>query len=316
MSPLKMNPSTKATIALLLVTAIWGATFPLIHNAVAHVTPNLFVGVRFLLSALFLIPLVKSALKKTNKRLLLHGIFLGMTYSAAIVAQTTGLQTVPSSRAAFITGLSVVLVPLLTPLFKLGKLHRLDIVCSLICLVGLYVLTGANLSGLSKGDLWVFVCAILFAINISYLQRVALQLKNYHAIAFYMILFAAPLPLAFSIGTDIKTLLYPNALFGLLFCAFAATSVALFLQTKYQPYTTASKAAIIYSLEPIFASLFAFFINREPITLPTIIGGVIILFSLMLPALLQVWRKQLEEEETLKTHCQKASLTHSTDVFP
>jgi drug/metabolite transporter (DMT)-like permease len=286
-----MNPSTKANCYLFFISALWGATFPLVHNAVAHINPNLFVGARFLLGALLLIPLVKFSLKATNKQLLLHSILLGTISSGAYLTQTIGLQTIASGRAAFITGSSVVLVPLLTPLFKLGKLSLLDILYSIICLAGLYILTGTNLHGLSTGDLWVLTCAILFAISISYLQYVAIKFKNHQALAFYMILFTAPLPLAFSFGTDFKTLFNSSTLIGLLFCAIAATSVALYLQTKYQPYTTAAKAALIYSLEPVFACVFAFFINHEDITPAMVIGGSIILLSLMLPALLQLWRR-------------------------
>lgn len=284
---MKITSATKANLLLIFITAIWGATFPLIRNAVAHVDPYLFVGIRFTLGALLLLPFIRLA--KNNYRLLLIGsIFLGVINSAAYTAQTIGLQTIHSSRAAFINGLSVILVPLLMPLFKLGKPNRTDLICSVICLVGLYILTGANLDAVTKGDLWVLLGAVLFAIAIGYLQHLSTHVKDYKSIAFYQVLFTAPLPLLFSFKANFAAILVPNVIIGILFCAIAATSLAFLIQAKYQPFTTAPKAALIYSLEPVFACIFGFLINGEAITRNIIIGGILILLSLMLPALLQI----------------------------
>jgi drug/metabolite transporter (DMT)-like permease len=121
------------------------------------------------------------------------------------------------------------------------------------------------------------------------LHHIAHKYNDHKALAFYQILCTAPLPLLFSwqLGfPHVQALLYPSVIIGILFCAIFATSLALFLQTKYQPFTTAPKAAIIYSLEPVFASLFGFLINGEAITSPVIIGGALILLSLTLPPLL------------------------------
>lgn len=288
-----MNPTTKANCYLLFVTALWGITFPIIHNAVVLLNPFLFVGLRFTLAALFLLPLAWPALRKNGGKLLLGGIILGIINSAAYTSQTIGLQTIHSSRAAFITGLCVVLIPLLNPLFKLGKPSALDMLCSLLCLLGLYVLTGADFHAITTGDKWVLLCAVLFAIDISYLQKLSLRFNDHRTLAFYLILFTAPLPFLFSFHTDWHAVLYPSVLFGILFCAIAATSLALFLQAKYQPFTTAPKAALIYSLEPVFASIFGFVINGEPLTHKTYMGGLLILLSLMLPALLQLYKKAI-----------------------
>jgi drug/metabolite transporter (DMT)-like permease len=286
-----MSPTRKAHAYLILVTAIWGATFPFIRNAVAHVDPFLFVGIRFLLGALLLAPLLWTSLKIRSSKLLIGTIVLGLLNGIAYVAQTIGLQTVPSSRAAFITGLSVVLVPLFTPFFKLGKPNTVDLICSLICLAGLYILTGANFNAVTHGDWWVLLGAVFFACSISYLQSLSLHINNHKAIAFYQVLFTVPLPLLFTFHANYSALFYPSTIIGILFCALAATSLAFFLQAKYQPLTTAPKAALIYSLEPVFASVFGLLINGEPITRAVVFGGILILLSLMLPALLQLWRR-------------------------
>jgi len=287
-----MKATTTATLYLFLVTVIWGLTFPLVHNAVAHIDPFLFVFLRFLLGAITLLPLVWVSIKKTETKLLMGSIILGIVNSAAYTTQTISLQTESAARVAFITGLCVILVPFFMPLFKLGKPRLLEIICALICLIGLYILTGANINNISVGDMWSLLCAFLFATAITYLQRLSLQVKNHKPLAFYQILFTAPLPLLFSLHANYTVILRPSVIIALLFCAIAATSIAIYLQSKYQHFVSAPKAVLIYSLEPVFASVFGVILSDEILTREIIIGGLLILFSLALSPLLQLWQRK------------------------
>lgn len=284
----------KPTFYLFLVTAIWGVTFPLTHNAVKYIDPFLFVFLRFSLGALLLLPVVWNTLKQSKYQLLKGSIILGIINSAAYTTQTIGLQTVSSARVAFITGLCVILVPFLMPIFKLGNPKSLEISCALICFCGIYILTGADISNISIGDIWSLLCAILFAIAITYLQYLSLKLKNHKPLAFYQILFTAPIPLLFTSNTNYHSLLYPSVIIAVLFCAMFATSIALYLQAKYQHQTTAPKAVLIYSLEPVFAGLFGFLFNGEAITKNVVLGGLLIMLSLTLSPLLQLQRRKLK----------------------
>lgn len=213
------------------------------------------------------------------------GIILGFLNSAAYVLQTTALQTISSSRSAFITGICVIIIPFIAPLFKLGKPRAIDILCAFICFTGLYLLTGSSLKNISIGDVWGILGAVIFAFSILYLQYCSLRVEHYKALTFYQIFFTAPFPLIFAWHTNWNNLLFPSVIAGILFCAIAATSVALYIQTKYQRYTTPAKAAVIYSLEPVFASVFAFLMNGEVITSHVMEGGLLIFVSLILPAI-------------------------------
>jgi drug/metabolite transporter (DMT)-like permease len=286
-----MQTSTKANLYLVLVTAIWGLTFPLIRNAVAHIGPLAFVCVRFAIAALTLLPLVWRSLNKTTLNILFCSLVLGLLNSGSYITQTIGLQTISSARAAFITGVGVIIVPFLMPLFRLGKPTILEIACSAICFLGLYILTGAHFTQISTGDKWVLLCALCWALSLSFLQRISVQIKEYKLLTFYPILFTGPFAYIFSGEIHYRSLLYPSVIIGILFCAIMATSVAIFLQTKYQKFTTASKAALIFTLEPLFASIFGYIVNGEGITHNTFVGGILILFSLMLPELLKLWKK-------------------------
>lgn len=286
-----MKLSSKANLYLALATLMWGITFPITRNALTEVDPFVFVSVRFVIATLVLLPMAYTLFYKTTKPMLLGCLIIGMLNAAAYLCQTIGLETVSSARAAFITGASVILVPFLSPLFGLGKPSVLDIVCALIGFLGLYVLTGMNHFHLSSGDLWVFVGALSFSIEITYLQRLTQAIEHYKLLAFYQLLFTVPFVALLAEGHNFGFVFQPKALIGILFCAVFATSLAFYLQNKYQKFTSAPKAALIFALEPVFASIFGFLINRELLAKSTIYGGMLLLFSLALPSLVSLLRE-------------------------
>lgn len=284
----------QANLYLLFITMIWGLTFPLIRNAMFNIDPNLFVAIRFLLASLLLLPFVLTKLKNTNKDIIISSLIMGLLNGVTYISQTTGLKTIPASRSAFITGLSVILVPLFAPFFKLGSLKIIDLICSVICVLGLYILTGADLKNINVGDQWTILCAISCSLQIVYLQYCIPRINNYEILTFYQLLFTAPLAVVFAPFANYHDLFYPNVLLALLFCAIFATIIAYLIQAKYQRYTTAAKAALIFALEPVFASFFGFFINGEIVTKYIIIGGILVLISLIIPSFIELVKKNSE----------------------
>ncbi|MDQ8039296.1 MAG: DMT family transporter [Rickettsiella sp.] len=283
-----MKLSSKANLYLSLATLMWGITFPLIRNALTEVDPFVFVSVRFVVATLVLLPMICTLFYKTTKAILLGSLIIGMLNAAAYLCQTIGLETVSSARAAFITGSSVIFVPFIAPLFKLDKPGSLDFLCALIGFSGLYVLTDLHHIQLSSGDLWVFFGAISFSLQIAYLQRLTQAIQDYKLLAFYQIFFTIPFVSVLTKGHDFSSIFQPKAMFVILFCAIFATSLTYYLQNKYQKFTSAPKAALIFALEPVFASLFGFFINHELLSKATIYGGLLLLLSLVLPSLISI----------------------------
>lgn len=262
---------------LLFVTLCWGISFPLVGNSVGTVDPSVFVMVRFFLAAIILLPFVFSEIKRSSKNVLEAGMIIGAMNVVVYISQTIGLQTVTSAGAAFITGISVVIVPFILPFFALGKPSRKDIVCSFLCLFGLFFLVGGSFSHLNVGAAWVLLCAVFVAITIVYLQKVSSVLSSLSLLAFYQIFFTGVFSIPFTLGKSFLPLLtYPVAV-AIMFCAFFATTIALLLQTKFQHYTTANRAAMIFCFEPIFGSLFGYLINDEKIGWSVLIGGACIL---------------------------------------
>ena len=283
-----MKLSSKANFYLILATLMWGITFPLTRNALTEVDPFVFVSLRFAIATLFLLPTVWLLFKKTTRTILLGSLIIGGLNAAAYLCQTIGLETVHSARAAFITGASVIFVPFLAPLFKLEKPSNVDLLCAGIGFIGLYVLMDIRHLYLGHGDLWVFLGAIFFSLQITYLQRINLLISDYQLLAFYQLFFTVPFVFLFTKGHSFSAALQPQALIGILFCAVFATSLAYYLQNKYQKFTSAPKAALIFTLEPVFASLFGVLINHETLAKTTIVGGSLLLLSLILPSIVNM----------------------------
>jgi drug/metabolite transporter (DMT)-like permease len=284
-----INRQTKAHAFLLLATLFWGATFTLIKDAIQVIDPNTFVLVRFGLAALILFIVFFPFLKQTTKPLLKASLVLGLLNGAGYLLQTLSLQDLTAARCAFMTGSSVMFVPFLAWLFDLDTLRWQDLTAALISLLGLFILTGAHLKGWSRGDLWVLISALAFAGAIVYLQRLLLRTElNYRLICFYQILFTLIIPLLlWHRHANYPALLHFNVAAAVIFCAICATVLPFFWQTRYQCDTTASKAVVIYALEPVFATLFGLILANESLSRNLVLGGSVMLLGMMFTELLK-----------------------------
>lgn len=278
----------KPEFYLLVVTAVWGLTFPLIGTAVKSMDPVDFVFLRFFIAAAIILPFVWNDLKYTTRDTLKYGFILGVLNLLVYSLQSIGLTTIGSAESAFLTAVNVILVPFFLLFFKGQGIKILDFVCSGICLLGLYILTGAHFHHLNMGELYTLLGAVFVALSVIAVQFAANKMHKFHLLVFYQILFTALGALPFSLNNQIKMVFTQQIIFSLLFCAVLATVVVLYMQLKFQKFTTASKAALIYSAEPLFACVFAWLINHETITLQTIVGGAIIFVSMIFPDLLKI----------------------------
>lgn len=273
---------------------MWGVTFPLIRNALHEVDAVTFVFLRFMLAALVLLPFISHLLKKTSPALLWGGLLIGFFNAVAYLSQTIGLQTVSSARAAFITGASVIWVPLFAPFFCLTRPAILDFICAGLGFLGLYILTGPGQSSFTSGDLWIILTSLSFALQILFLQRLNQTITHYPLFTFYQILFTLPYVMLGLQHPTFAAALQPAALTGILFCAIFATSLAYYLQNKYQKHSSAPKAALIYALEPVFASAFGLALNNESLSKEIYYGGSILLLSLFLPSLFYLLKQHTD----------------------
>jgi drug/metabolite transporter (DMT)-like permease len=284
-----VSPRLRADLALVVVTLLWGITFPLIRSALADLDPYQFVGWRFLIATVAFLPLVLAhpASRRGLGRAFLPGLLLGSLAWTSYISQTIGLQTIPAGRAAFITGLSVILVPLLSPVFRAGQPRPIELVAAAVATAGLYLLTvnsgdGSAGSWLSVGDLWILVCASSYAIYIHVLQILLRRNYNENSLAFTQVLgigvFAVSI--LFARG-EVRIVMSQAVLVALAVCALLATVGTFWLQTRYQGRSTPQRVALIFALEPVFATLFAYLLLGETLSGRGAFGAAVILFSVV-----------------------------------
>ncbi|MBL0387133.1 DMT family transporter [Tumebacillus sp. ITR2] len=282
-----MKKSFLADLILLGVTFVWGATFVLVKEAINTMPPFTFLAVRFLFAALvlflFMFFFARDSLKGMDRRLWISGAILGLWLFAGYAFQTFGLEFTTSSKAGFITGLSVVFVPFLS-LWLLGqKLKRNALLGSGVATIGLALLSLTRDLSVNFGDLLVFLCAISYGLQIVLVGRYA---PRYHAfsLALLQIFFCGVFNLIGSfLFEDVSVIVSPAVLFdpwvlwGLLICSVLATAVAFVAQNQFQKFTTPTRTALIFATEPVFAAITAYFWAGERLDVQQIIGCLMIL---------------------------------------
>jgi drug/metabolite transporter (DMT)-like permease len=283
----------RADFFLFIVALIWGATFPLTTAALNEISPYLLVTFRFGFAALFLLIWVFPKLKHTDTKVLFSGMILGCLNAGVYLLQTTGMRHVDADTAAFIASMGVVFVPLISPFLKLNKVKRIEIAGTLICLVGLYVLTGADFKHFTFDELLILLAGFFWAASVCYVQKVTPKIKQLDLLAFYQIVFILPTAAALSTIDYHLGPISPILVITILYTSLLATVAVFLIQVRYQKETTATHAAIIYSLEPVLASFIAIYVNDEALTTRVIYGGGIILASIFMIELIPQINKRI-----------------------
>ncbi len=272
----------QADLTLAGVTLIWGSTFVVVQNALDAVNPLTFVAWRFILAALVLGGLFHRRMRKLTRADLWAGGWLGAFLAGGYIFQTIGLQTTTASKAAFITGLSVVMVPVLATFWLRKPPGRAPIVGIVLATVGLAVLTLNRDLSIQSGDLWVLACALMFALHIvgvshfsPYHDTIRLTVVQIGAVA---VLGTAS---AFAFERPTLALSAP-AWVAIAFTGVAATALVFSLQVHVQRFTTPTHTALLFSLEPVFAAFFGWWLAgetlgpREWVGCGLILGGMLV----------------------------------------
>lgn len=279
---LKLNKSQWADFLLLLVTLVWGSTFVIVKWAIEDLPPFPFLAIRFALAFISLLPFLWFQKAHISKGTLLKGAALGVFLFSGYAWQTVGLQYTTASNAGFITGLSVVFVPALV-IVTTRKLPSPGLLLGILCaLVGLAFLSLGDRFQLNKGDLMILACAISFALHIFLVGRYAPQ-TNATVLASVQIFTVSILSYFFSFLLPQPSLYFSStAWIALLVTAVPATSLAFFAQTKMQQFTTPTHTALIFSMEPVFAAISAFFFAGEILTTKGLIGAGLVLAGMLI----------------------------------
>lgn len=265
---------------LLLVTLVWGTTFPLLKNAAQHLSGLEVSVLRFLVAAICMLPFALKASRAAWR----DGAWLGGVALISYVSQAYGLEFISSNRSAFLTSLNVLLVPVLG--WLLGGMLSLQLVlaAALACAgIGLMSWEGG---GHWLGDGATLLSALAYAAYVLLLARLAQRhaARTLAATQIVMMALFGVLILPFEGAAQLSSLAarLPPALPSVLYLGLVATAAMLFLQAIGQQRVSATKAALIFALEPAFAALFAWLWLGEQLSQRAALGGAIVVLAVLL----------------------------------
>ena len=266
--------------ALLLVSASWGLAFVVMKDAIERQSVNSFLFTRFLVAVIAMFLLKPTVIQSINREVLRKGFIAGLFLAAGYILQTLGLALTGAAVTGFITGLYVVATPVIAALVLGVRITAFTWGCVLLATVGLALLSlkGWNLG---YGEFLVFLCAIAFAAHIIALSKWSNGLDVYAM----TIVQLATCALATGFISLIQGYEAPpdsNGWYVVLFTAIICTAVAFVVQTWSQAHMSATKVAVILTMEVVFAALFAVVFGGESLSLRTLFGGVLVFAAMFM----------------------------------
>ena len=277
------SSSIIASIALVAVCAVWGSTFLIVQNAVSRMPVMDFLAVRFTVATLVMFALRPTCLRGMTMQGLRRGAGLGAVLGAGYITQTYGLRFASATVSGFITGMFVVLTPVISWLILGKKINRNTILAVVLATVGLALLSLHGWSA-GTGELLTLACAVFFAVHIVGLGEWSAKYDPY-GFALLQIATVAVIALAVALPGGIK--LPPDAsTWGTVgITAVFATAMAFVVQTWTQSLVPAVTAAIIMTMEPVFAGIFGVFFGKNHLTAQIILGAVCVLAAMLIVAI-------------------------------
>lgn len=273
-----MRHQAIATLAILGVTAIWGSTFFVIKDAVTLVDPIDFLAVRFAIAAAIPAAIFHQRLRRLTPRQWSIGLALGGLYGLAQIVQTIGLQSTSASVSGFITGMYVVLTPIILWIGFRARLNRTTWVAVALAMTGLAVLSLTGVGQGGVGEALTLIGATLYALHIVMLDKRsrsmdAISLAITQLIGVALVCGFLGLPGAYRIPPE------PTVWGAILYTAIVAGVVTMLAQSWAQRHITPTRVALLMTFEPVFASAFAVGFGGELLTLRLVIGGALILLA-------------------------------------
>jgi drug/metabolite transporter (DMT)-like permease len=297
-----MSQKLQAHLLLLAVVVVWGSTFVLVKDALADISPLLFNFVRMALATVCLALLYRKHLRRLTRPILLGGAIAGFFLGLGYQFQTAGLALTTPSKSAFLTGLTVVIVPLLSVIPALrapGSARPGWNACvgAAVALAGIALLTAPGLfsgnasltsSGINLGDLLTLACAVAFALHLLALAHLANRI-HFEQLALLQIGFAAVFMAVSSPLLEHPRLhLTVRLVVALLVVSVLATAAAFTTQSWAQQHLAATHAALILSAEPLFAWLTSLVFLHQGLNGPQLWGAALIMAGIALTEIFTV----------------------------
>lgn len=277
-----MKRYLKGDLLLLVVTISWGISFILIKKVLDILPTYSFLAIRFFIAFTISSLVFYKNMIKINKNTIKYGAMIGFILFLGFTLQTLGLNYTTASKSAFITGFSVVLVPIISSIF-LKKIPKKSAILGVImALVGLGFLTLKGKFVLNIGDLYTLISAFFFAIHIIIVGKYTVTVDS---ISLAIIQIGMVGILSFIMSLIFEKPVVPseiNVWTNILILSLACTSGAYIIQNVAQKYTTPTHTALIYTGEPVFAAIFAYVISGEVLDYKGMFGAVLVLIGMII----------------------------------
>jgi drug/metabolite transporter (DMT)-like permease len=275
----------RADLALAANALIWGATFVTVKEALGDVSTLLFLALRFSLATVALAIAFRPLPAKFSRgrRVLGGGLIAGLFLFAGYFFQTVGLRYTTPSKSAFITGMSIVLVPVFAALLERKVPQAAEVFGIVVAGGGMALLTlDTRTLSLTRGDLLTLCCAIAFAVHIVAVGHYAPRL-GFQALTLMQVATAAALSLGTFWWVETPVIRWrPGVIAAIVITGLFATALAFAIQAWAQQYTSATHAALIFALEPVFAWATSFVLTGEVLSFRAASGAVLILCGILL----------------------------------
>lgn len=276
---------TRAEVYLLGATVIWSGTFAIVKEALSYSSPLLFVGLRFMLAAVVLGLLFWKTIRTIDRQALIDGSVLGLLLGIGFAGQTIGLEYTLATKSGFITGMTVIFTPAFQMAIEQRAPRGANLVGVALVVGGLYFLTSPSGQQFNLGDGLTLGAAVVFGLYMVVLDVYSKRNNTIHLV-FVQIAVTALLSLGGSAAGETMFFVPTTGLLGTFaYTAILATLLTTWVQTRYQQYTTPTRAALIFSLEPALAALISWWLLGEVVGSLGILGGGLIVGGILVSEL-------------------------------
>lgn len=293
-----MKQQYRAELLLLLITFIWGGTFSIVKTALENASPLIFLGIRFGISTILYFFFFPYSVKDFDRQTLKHGFVIAFFLFAGFAFQTVGLKYTTASKSGFITGMLVIFTPLAQVLIEKKPPKPGNLVGIVLVTFGLLLLTSKESSienfvyslgrDFTIGDFLTLLCAIMFALYIVYLDIYSRQHQTSKLVFIQLAVTSIFSFLISPIFDDVKLKFDLQLGIALLYTSILATIFATYIQTEYQKFTTPTRAAIIFTMEPVFAGIIARIFLGEKFAPLAVLGSALMVSGLLISELSDV----------------------------
>lgn len=277
-----MSPARRAEAALVGIAVVWGLTFVMVQDAVERLPVTAFLAYRFIPAALLVALVFRRRLRGLGRAGLRAGLVMGVFLAGGYYFQTFGLEATSASNAGFITGLFVVITPIMGAVVFRHPVGWIAWAAAAVSAVGLFLLSGAGTEFTLRGDGLVLLCAISLSAHILATDRAVADGHDVGALlAVQLAVIGVSALAAAAVAGDLEAPRGPEVWSALIVTSLVASALGFFVQTYAQGHASPARTALILAAEPAFAGVFGYLLAGDRLGVEGWVGAGLILAAIV-----------------------------------